>query len=53
MGIVGAGFVGPVLATTLVAWAPPAVLYLLLAAIALGCIPLVGRRGGGAVVAHA
>jgi MFS family permease len=45
---IAAGFIGPVLATTLLTWAPPAVLYLLLAAIGLACVPLVQTREAGA-----
>lgn len=37
---IGAGFVGPVMAASVVAWAGPWAMYLLLAAIALGCVPL-------------
>jgi len=40
---VGAAFVGPVIATTLLAWTSPAVLYLVLAALGLACLPLVRR----------
>jgi len=45
---IGAGFVGPVVATTLLAWTSPAVLYCLLAAIGLACVPLVRTRESGA-----
>jgi MFS family permease len=44
---IGAAFVGPVVATTVLAWAPPAVLYALLAAIGLGCLPAVAAAGRG------
>jgi MFS transporter, DHA1 family, multidrug resistance protein len=37
---IGAAFVGPVVATTLLAWTPPVVLYALLAAIGLASLPL-------------
>jgi MFS family permease len=37
---IAAGFLGPVVATTIVAWTSPAALYLLLAAIGLACVPL-------------
>lgn len=38
---IGASFLGPVLATTLLGWTPPAVVYLVLAATGLAVIPLV------------
>jgi DHA1 family multidrug resistance protein-like MFS transporter len=41
---IGAAFVGPVVATTLLAVAPPLVLYLVLAAAGLACIPLARVR---------
>ena len=37
---IGAAFVGPVLATTLLAWSLPGVLYASLALIGLACVPL-------------
>jgi MFS family permease len=37
---IGAAFVGPVLATSLLTWTSPAVLYLALAAVGLACLPL-------------
>jgi len=40
-GRIGAAFVGPVAATTLLAWLPPAAVYLVLAALGLGLLPLV------------
>lgn len=40
---IGAAFVGPVLATTLLAWMPPAALYLVLAGLGLALVPLVMR----------
>ena len=45
---IGAGFIGPVVATTLLAWTSPGVVYLLLAAIGLACVPFVRAREGGA-----
>jgi len=45
---IGAGFIGPVAATTLLAWTSPAVVYLLLASIGLACVPLVRMREAGA-----
>jgi len=45
---IGAGFIGPVAATTLLAWTSPAVVYLLLASIGLACVPFVRVRGAGA-----
>jgi len=36
-------FVGPVLATSVLAWMSPAILYVAVAALGLGCVPLVGR----------
>ena len=47
---IGAGFLGPVATTTMLAWAPATAVYLLLAAIGLGCVPLAlagqrSRRG--------
>jgi MFS family permease len=41
---IGAGFVGPVIATTVVAWTAPWVLYALLAAIGVACVPLARQR---------
>jgi len=38
---IGAAFVGPVMATTILAWTSPALLYLVLAALGLACLPLV------------
>jgi MFS family permease len=38
---IGAAFVGPVLATSLLAWGPPALLYLVLAALSIACAALV------------
>ena len=36
---IGASFLGPVVATTLLTWAPPAAVYLVLAALGLGLVP--------------
>lgn len=41
---IGAGFLGPVLATSLLAWTSPAALYVALGAIGVACLPLVGSR---------
>lgn len=44
---IGAAFVGPVVATTVLAWTAPGALYLLLGAMGLACVPLAfvgGRR---------
>ncbi|MGH7391976.1 MAG: hypothetical protein ACREM3_21335, partial [Candidatus Rokuibacteriota bacterium] len=41
---IGAAFVGPVAATTLLAWTSPAVLYVALALIGLACVPAVTLR---------
>jgi DHA1 family multidrug resistance protein-like MFS transporter len=45
---IGAGFIGPVVATTLLAWTSPGVVYVLLAAIGLACVPFVRARETGA-----
>ena len=45
---IGAGFIGPVVATTLLAWTSPGVVYCLLAAIGLACVPFVRAREAGA-----
>jgi len=37
---IGAAFVGPVVATSVLAWASPAALYVLLALLGLACVPL-------------
>jgi DHA1 family multidrug resistance protein-like MFS transporter len=42
---IGAAFLGPVLATTLLAWTAPAALYAALALVGLACVPL-ARMGG-------
>jgi MFS transporter, DHA1 family, multidrug resistance protein len=41
---IGASFLGPVLATSMLAWTPPSALYLALAVVSLACVPLVGGR---------
>ncbi len=43
---IGAAFVGPVVATTVLAWASPPALYLLLAAMGIACLPLAGIAHG-------
>jgi len=46
---IGAGFIGPVVATTtLLAWTSPGVVYCLLAGIGLACVPFVRAREAGA-----
>lgn len=45
---IAAAFVGPVLATSMLTWTPAPVLYLTLAAMTLGCVPLVGLRRAAA-----
>jgi MFS family permease len=40
---VGAAFVGPVIATTLLAWTSPATVYLALAVLGLACVPFAPR----------
>jgi len=40
---IGASFLGPVLATMLLTWAPPAAVYLVLAILGLGLVPVVIR----------
>jgi MFS family permease len=45
---IGASFIGPVVATTVLAWTSPAVVYLLLALPGLACLPLVRPRRGAA-----
>ncbi|HEU5321327.1 MAG TPA: MFS transporter, partial [Methylomirabilota bacterium] len=42
---IGSAFLGPVVATSVLASASPAALYLLLAAAGLACVPLVSRPG--------
>ena len=41
---IGAAFIGPVLATTLLGWWSPSVVYLVLALAGLACVPLAGLR---------
>ncbi len=40
---IGAAFLGPVLATTLLSWMRPALVYLMLALLGLAVVPLVAR----------
>lgn len=42
---IGAAFVGPVLATTLLAWLAPVAVYLVLAMLGLALVPLVSKAG--------
>ena len=42
---IAAGFLGPVMATTMLAWGPASVVYVILAALGLGCVPLALARG--------
>ena len=49
---IGAAFIGPVLATSLLAWTPPVALYLLLAAVGLACVPLAAGRPARVAVAR-
>src|SRR5438093_1255809 len=42
---IAAGFLGPVMATTMLAWGPASVGYGILAALGLGCVPLALARG--------
>ena len=45
---IAAGFLGPVIATTLLAWMPPGALYLVLAGMGLLVVPLLrGLSGPG------
>ncbi|OGL08906.1 MAG: hypothetical protein A3I17_04055 [Candidatus Rokubacteria bacterium RIFCSPLOWO2_02_FULL_72_37] len=44
---IGAAFVGPVVATTLLTWAPTQALYLVLAAIGVACLPLAAMARAG------
>jgi MFS transporter, DHA1 family, multidrug resistance protein len=44
---IGAGFIGPVFATTLLAWTSPGFVYVLLAAMGLACVPFVRAREAG------
>jgi MFS transporter, DHA1 family, multidrug resistance protein len=43
---IGASFLGPVAATTLLAWVSPAMVYLILAVVGIGFVPLVIRLAG-------
>jgi MFS family permease len=45
---IGAGFIGPVAATSLLAWTSPALVYCLLASVGLACAPLIRLRERGA-----
>ena len=42
---IGASFVGPVIATSILAWASPATVYLVLGAFGVACVPLLRLRG--------
>ena len=42
---IGAAFIGPVLATTLLAWSAPALLYVALGLIGVACVPLARVAG--------
>jgi len=42
---IAAGFLGPVMATMMLAWGPASVVYVILAALGLGCVPLALARG--------
>jgi len=46
---IGAGFLGPVLATSLLAWTSPTALYVALAAIGVACVPVVASRAAEVV----
>ena len=41
---IGAAFLGPVLATTILSWASPAALYVVLALVGLACLPVAALR---------
>jgi MFS transporter, DHA1 family, multidrug resistance protein len=45
---IGAAFIGPVIATTMLAWTSPALLYVVLAAIGVSCLPLASVRAPSA-----
>ena len=45
---IGAAFVGPVIATTVLSWSPAPVLYVLLAVIGIATVPLARQRGRAA-----
>jgi DHA1 family multidrug resistance protein-like MFS transporter len=42
---IGASFVGPVVATSILAWGSPAIVYVALAAVGVACVPVLRRRG--------
>jgi DHA1 family multidrug resistance protein-like MFS transporter len=42
---IGASFVGPVVATSILAWGSPATVYLVLAALGVACVPVLRLRG--------
>jgi MFS family permease len=42
---IGASFVGPVVATSILAWGSPAIVYLALAALGVACVPVLRLRG--------
>jgi MFS family permease len=42
---IGAAFIGPVLATTLLAWSAPTALYAALAIVGLACVPMARASG--------
>lgn len=46
---IGAAFIGPVTATSMLVWTSPAVLYVCLGAIGAACVPLAWRRGARAL----
>jgi MFS family permease len=49
---IGAAFLGPVLATTLLAWGPPALVYLALAGAGFAVIPVLRHAPGGLAGRH-
>ena len=42
---IGASFVGPVAATSILAWGSPATVYLVLAVLGIACVPVLRLRG--------
>lgn len=46
---IGAAFLGPVIATSLLAWTSPSAVYAVMALMGLVCVPLAGRRLAGRV----
>ena len=46
---IGAAFLGPVIATSLLAWTSPSAVYAVIALMGLVCVPLAGRRLAGRV----